>query len=165
MSRQVGGEAVKFIPLQGLQELAIRHAPKLPIVYLYIEEGRLHFPGQSIGFSVPVHQPTLLLLWELVLLEGLPNVPKVGGEVTACQFHRVVRQVAPLIAGVEIPVEGEVQLQLHWVGLENTEVIILQVEGCALAVVPVHQEPACGIHLGQRPHGAVRNRSWRIVRK
>ena len=57
-----------------------------------------------------MHQPSLLLLWELVLLEGLPDVSQVGGEVTACQFHRVVRQVAPLIAGVEISVERKVQL-------------------------------------------------------
>ena len=45
LSRQVGGEAIKFIPLQGFQELAICHAPKLSIVFLHIEEGGFHFPG------------------------------------------------------------------------------------------------------------------------
>ena len=57
-----------------------------------------------------MHQPTLLLLWELVLLESLPNVPKVRGKLAARQFFWVVCQVAPLIAGVEISVERKVQL-------------------------------------------------------
>lgn len=133
--------------------------------YTQKHDAAQHWQACSCGerLNVANHQSTLLLLWELVLLEGLPNVPKVGGEVTACQFHRVVRQVAPLIAGVEIPVEGEVQLQLHWVGLENTEVVVLQVEGRAFAVVPVHQEPARRIDFCQCSHGAVRHRFGLVV--
>ena len=56
-----------------------------------------------------MHQPALLFLRKLVLLEGFPDVPKVGGKVAADQFFWVVRQIAPLIAGVEFPVEGKVQ--------------------------------------------------------
>ena len=38
-------------------------------------------------------------------MEGFPDIPKVRGKAAPGQFFWIVRQVAPLIAGVEIPVE------------------------------------------------------------
>ena len=139
-------QSIHFGIRQFSGDAAFRHAPELPVTFLYDEDGGAHLAVNAVCFIIPMHDAALRLLRHPVFHQRRRDLILIAPQLTALQKCAAVIKFAVLVSLVEIGGQGHIQLEGGQLGRQHGEAVLAGDERQRAAIVPLHKNLPLIVH-------------------